>query len=178
MTHASSRRTCQEFQRPVKESVPEWYDDTGKRVTRMPDAIYLAASGIVFNEKSEILLQKRADNGWWGLPSGYVDIGESVEQGAIREIWEETGVRTQVRRLVGIYSDPQHNVIAAYPDGSLIQFAIAVFECEYLSGQLRISDESTDIGYFPPDNLPDNTVLCDLLAINDALENQKRPFIR
>ena len=178
MTHASSRRTCQEFQRPVKESVPEWYDDTGKRVTRMPDAIYLAASGIVFNEKSEILLQKRADNGWWGLPSGYVDIGESVEQGAIREIWEETGVRTQVRRLVGIYSDPQHNVIAAYLDGSLIQFAIAVFECEYLSGQLRISDESTDIGYFPPDNLPNNTVLCDLLAINDALENQKRPFIR
>ena len=119
MTHASSRRTCQEFQRPVNESVPEWYDDTGKRVTRMPDAIHLAASSIVFNEKSEILLQKRADNGWWGLPSGHVDIGESVEQGAVREIWEETGIHTRVKRLVGIYSDPQHNVIAAYPDGSL-----------------------------------------------------------
>ena len=160
------------------ESAPEWYDDTGKRVTRMPDAIHLAASGIVVNEKGEILLQKRADNGQWGLPSGYVDIGESVEHGAIREIWEETGIHTQVKRLVGIYSDPQHNVIAAYPDCSLIQFAIVVFVCEYLSGQLRISDESTDIGYFPPDNLPDDTVLCDLLAIKDALEDRERPFIR
>ena len=178
MRHASSRRTFQGFQMSSRESVPEWYDDAGKRVTRMPDAIHLAASGIVFNGKSEILLQKRADNGWWGLPSGHVDIGESVEQGAVREIWEETGIHTRVKRLVGIYSDPQHNVISAYLDGSLIQFAIAVFECEYLSGQLRISDESTDIGYFPPDNLPNNTVLCDLLAINDALENQKRPFIR
>jgi ADP-ribose pyrophosphatase YjhB (NUDIX family) len=168
----------QESQMRVKESVPEWYDDTGKRVTRMPDAIHLAASGIVVNEKGEILLQKRADNGQWGLPSGYVDIGESVEHGAIREIWEETGIHTQVNRLVGIYSDPQHNVIAAYPDGSLIQFAIVVFECEYLSSQLRISDESTDIGYFPPDNLPDDTVLCDLLAIKDALEDRERPFIR
>ncbi|CAI8031256.1 Uncharacterized 45.4 kDa protein in thiaminase I 5'region [Geodia barretti] len=168
----------QESQMRVKESVPEWYDDTGKRVTRMPDAIHLAASGIVVNEKGEILLQKRADNGQWGLPSGYVDIGESVEHGCIREIWEETGIHTQVKRLVGIYSDPQHNVIAAYPDGSLIQFAIVVFECEYLSGQLRISDESTDIGYFPPDNLPDDTVLCDLLAIKDALEDRERPFIR
>ena len=103
---------------------------------------------------------------------------KSVEHGAIREIWEETGIHTQVKRLVGIYSDPQHNVIAAYPDGSLIQFAIVVFEWEYLSGQLRISDESTDIGYFPPDNLPDDTVLCDLLAIKDALEDRERPFIR
>ena len=160
------------------ESAPEWYDDTGKRVARMPDAICVAASGIVFNEKRQILLQKRADNGQWGLPSGYVDIGESVEQGAVREIWEETRIHTQVNRLVGIYSDPQHNVIAAYPDGSLIQFAIVVFEWEYLSGQLRISDESTDIGYFPPDNLPDDTVLCDLLAIKDALEDRERPFIR
>ena len=178
MTHASSRRACQVHEMFSRESVPEWYDDTGKRVTRMPDAIHLAASGIDFNAKSEILLQKRADNGWWGLPSGYVDIGESVEQGAVREIWEETGIYTRVKRLVGIYSEPQHNVISAYSDGSLIQFAIVVFECEYFSGQLRISDESTDIGYYPPDDLPSNTVLCDLLAINDALENQTDPFIR
>ena len=76
----------------------------------------------MFNTRGEILLQKRADNGWWGLPSGYVDVGESVEQAALREIWEETGIRTRVKRLVGIYSDPQHNVIGTYPDGSLIQF--------------------------------------------------------
>ena len=113
MRHASSRRTFQGFQMSSRESVPEWYDDAGKRVTRMPDAIHLAASGIVFNGKSEILLQKRADNGWWGLPSGHVDIGESVEQGAIREIWEETGVRTQVSDSLEFIQTP--NTMSSLP---------------------------------------------------------------
>ena len=161
-----------------KESLPEWYDDAGSRVTRMPDSVNVAASGIVFNYQGGILLQKRADNGWWGLPSGYVDAGESVKQAAVREIWEETGIHTRIKRLVGIYSDPQHNVIGAYPDGSLIHFVILVFECEYLSGDLKISEESTDASYFLPSSLPDKTVLCDLQAIRDALENRREPFVR
>ena len=159
-------------------NLPEWYDDTGRRITRMPDAIHVAAGGIVFNTSGEILLQKRVDNGWWGLPSGHVDVGESVEQAAIREIWEETGIWTRVKRLVGIYSDPQHNVIGAYPDGSLIQFVILIFECEYMSGELQISDESTNIGYFPPDSLPGDTELCDVQAVRDALEYRVEPFVR
>ncbi len=62
----------------------EWYDDTGSRVTRMTDAIHAAASRIVFNTRGGTLLQERADNGWWGLLLGYIDVGEWVEQGAIR----------------------------------------------------------------------------------------------
>ena len=160
------------------QSSPEWYDDAGNLVVRMPDAIQVAAGGIVFNAQGEILLQKRADNGWWGLPCGYVDVGESVEQGALREIWEETGIRVRVKRLVGIYSDPQFNVIGAYPDGSLIHFVIVIFECEYLSGELQVSEESTDVRYFPLGSLPANTVLCDMQAIKDALENRLDTFIR
>ncbi len=159
------------------DGFPEWYDDTGDRVTRMPDVVHVAASGIVYDDKGEILLEKRADNGWWGLPGGHVDVGESVEQTAIREIWEETGIRTRVKRLVGIYSDPQYNVIGAYSD-SLIQFVVVIFECEYLSGELAVSEESTDIGYFPARNLPANTLLCDVQAITDALEDRNQPFVR
>ena len=162
----------------TRQSIPKWYDDRGNRVARMPDALQVAASGIVFNALGEVLLQKRSDNGWWGLPSGYVDVGESVEQGAIREIWEETGIHSRIRRLVGVYSNPQYNVISAYPDGSLIQFAIIIFECEYLSGELQVSEESTDVGYFPIARLPEDTLLCDLQAIEDALENRIEPFVR
>ena len=159
------------------DGIPEWYDDTGDRVTRMPEVVHVAASGIVYNGRGEILLEKRADNGWWGLPGGHIDVGESVEQAAIREIWEETGIRARVRRLVGIYSDPQYNVIGAYSD-ILIHFVVLIFECEYLSGDLRVSEESTDIGYFPARNLPANTLLCDVQAITDALENRIQPFVR
>ena len=69
------------------------------------DAIHVAAGGIVFSGNGEILLQKRADNGQWGLPSGYVDTGESVKQAAVREILEETGdsrvSKTAGRNILG-----------------------------------------------------------------------------
>lgn len=159
------------------DSLPEWYDDTGDRVTRMPDVVHVAASGIVHNGKGEVLLEKRADNGWWGLPGGHVDVGESVEQAAIREILEETGIRVRIRRLVGIYSDPRYNVIGAYSDG-LIHFVLVIFECEYLSGEIEVSEESTEVAYFPARNLPVNTLLCDVQAIADYLENRNQPFVR
>lgn len=160
-----------------EQSIPEWYDDTGNPVTRMPDAVHVAASGIVYNGRGEVLLENRADNGWWGLPGGHVDVGESVEQAAMREILEETGIRTRVRRLVGIYSDPRFKVIGAYSDG-LIHFVVVIFECEYLSGDLEVSKESVDVRYFPTHNLPAKTLLCDVQAITDALENRIQPFIR
>lgn len=160
-----------------EQSIPEWYDDTGNPVTRMPDAVHVAASGIVYNGRGEVLLENRADNGWWGLPGGHVDVGESVEQAAMREILEETGIRTRVRRLVGIYSDPRFNVIGAYSDG-LIHFVVVIFECEYLSGDLEVSKESMDVRYFPTHNLPAKMLLCDVQAITDALENRIQPFIR
>ena len=161
----------------AEESIPEWYDDAGQRVTRMPDAIHIAASGIVFNVDGEVLLEKRADNGWWGLPGGHVDVGESVEHAAIREIREETGILTRVKRLVAVYSDPQYNVIGAYSD-SLIHFVVVIFECEYLSGELEVSEESIEVGYYAADCLPANTLLCDVQAISDALKQRTEPFIR
>lgn len=159
------------------DCIAGWYDDTGAPVTRMPDAIRVCASGIVYNGEGEVLLEKRADNGWWGLPGGHVDVGESVERAAVREVLEETGIRTRVRRLVGIYSDPRCNVIGAYSDG-LIHFVLVIFECEYLSGELAVSEESTEVRYFPARNLPAKTLFCDAQAIADALENRIQPFIR
>ena len=139
----------------------------GDRVTRMPEVVHVAASGIVYNDRGEILLEKRADNGWWGLPGGHIDVGESVEQAAVREIWEETGIRARVRRLVGIYSDPQYNVIGVYSD-ILIHFVVLIFECEYLSGDLRVSEESTDIGV-----LPGTKSACQDVALRRAGHNRR-----
>ena len=91
------------------------FDSTGQPLTKMPDEIRPSTNGAIFNEKGEILLQRRADNGYWGLPGGKVDIGESVEQGAIREVLEETGLHVTIKRLIGVYSDPQHYSIMSYP---------------------------------------------------------------
>ena len=53
-----------------------------------------------------------------------------------------------------------------------------MFECERQSGELEISEESTDIGYFPVDRMPENTLLSVWLRIEDALAKKSEPFIR
>ena len=155
-----------------------YLDSTGKPVTRAPDAILPSTNAVVFNGRGEVLLQRRSDNGFWALPGGGVEVGESVGQGVIRETLEETGLRVTVKRLVGLYSDPEHYCIMSYPDGKIIHYVAAVFECERESGELRISDESTDIGYFPVDALPSDTLLSHRLRIEDALADRPEPFIR
>ena len=153
-------------------------DNTGKPLPRMADVIRPGANAIIFNENREVLLEKRSDNGFWGLPGGGIDIGESLEQGAIREVFEETGLRVRVKRMIGIYSDPRKYNIACYPNGDVVQYVTVSFECEYLSGELRLSDESTDMRYFPADALPDNLLLSHAIRIQDALANQVEPFIK
>ena len=144
----------------------------------MPQKVGCATNGVVFDDSGRVLLQKRADNGRWALPGGWVDPGESVEQGAVREVWEETGLRVSVKRLVGVYSDPANYTIMTYPDGGMVHFVTIVFECAWQSGELRISDESTDVGYFAPDAMPDNTLLGHLIRIEDAVARAEQPFVR
>ena len=96
-------------------------DSTGKPLPKLPQVIRPGTCAAVFNERGEILLQKRADNGFWSMPGGAVDPGESVEQGALREVWEETGLQVRVGRLVGVYSDPCNYMITHDPGGRIIR---------------------------------------------------------
>ena len=153
-------------------------DATGSPLRELPERVGCAANGIVFNEAGEVLLQKRADNGWWGLPSGWVDPGESVEQAAVREVWEETGLRGSVKRLVGVYSDPKYFTIMRYPGGETVQFVAIVFECERRSGELQVSDESTDVRFFAVGALPEDTLLSARIRIEDAVAGSSQPFVR
>ncbi len=153
-------------------------DATGSPFHGTAERIGCATNGIVFDEDGEVLLQKRADNGWWGLPGGWVDPGESVEQGAVREVWEETGLRVSVKRLVGVYSDPKYFTIMRYPNGPTVQFVTTVFECEWQSGALQLSDESTELGFFRTDAMPEETLLGHRIRIEDALTGADQPFVR
>ena len=154
------------------------FDATGRPLSRMPDRLTAATNGVIFDGQGRVLLQKRVDNGFWGLPGGMIDIGETVEQGAIREVLEETGLQVTLKRLVGIYSDPNAHCVMIYPGDVIVQGITIAFECQVRAGELKISEESTDIGYFPVDALPDNTLISHHIRIQDALANQIAPFIR
>jgi 8-oxo-dGTP pyrophosphatase MutT (NUDIX family) len=106
----------------------------------------LGSSAIIFNEDRKFLLTKRRDNGLWCLPGGAVEPGESVAEACEREVFEETGLKVLVRRLVGVYSHTDQLVV--YPDGNKAFIVALHFEAEIVTGELQLSDETTDFGYY------------------------------
>ena len=112
------------------------------------------AAAIIFDENREkVLLTQRSDNGRWCLPGGGMDPGESALEACIRETMEETGLEARVTRLVGIYMSP--DLIIEYADGNCWQPVAMTFEADVVGGELRLSDETTDYGYFLVDRLDD-----------------------
>jgi ADP-ribose pyrophosphatase YjhB (NUDIX family) len=133
------------------------------------------ANAIVINEHGEVLLIKRSDNGRWCLPGGHVDYGETIEQTAVREAYEETGVEVAVERLSGVYSQPyQAQEGLARPS----HYVIVALVCRPVGGSLHTSKESTEVRYFAPDRLPDTLWSWHKERIEDALQHRAAAFIR
>jgi 8-oxo-dGTP pyrophosphatase MutT (NUDIX family) len=136
-----------------------------------------AVAAIVFNPERQVLLQRRTKSGKWGLISGHVEFGESVEQAVIREIKEETGLRSAIKRLIGIYSSPETQTYAVAENQ--IQYVTHYFEVnllELFEDTFR-SEETCDLRFFSPKNLPNNLILMHPTWLTDALQNEKI-FIR
>jgi ADP-ribose pyrophosphatase YjhB (NUDIX family) len=113
-----------------------------------------------------ILLGRRMQNpgkGLWSFPSGFVDRGEVVEEAALRETREETGLEIDITGLIGVYSEHGNAVI------------VIAYAAEPLGGSLRAEDDLIDLRGFDPDNLPemafphDTRIVRDWLALRDRL---------
>jgi len=106
-----------------------------------------------------------------------MDPGESAEETCVREVLEETGLEVLVTRLVGIYTSP--DLIIEFADGDRVQMVAMTFEAKIIGGELRLSDETTDYGYFPVDSL-NNVDLMEhsLEQIQDGVKNLPEAIIR
>jgi ADP-ribose pyrophosphatase YjhB (NUDIX family) len=140
-----------------------------------PQEIRLSVSAVVWRDArrgdgGELLLMRRSDNGHWGLPGGYVEVGESVVEATAREVLEETGVRVQVGRLIGVYSDPRRQVVA-YPDGCRVQAVNLCFEAAAVgTGEATTPEETLATGYFSCEGLPEPFVPIHSIRVQDAVE--------
>ncbi len=149
----------------------------GERIAKA-GKIRLGCSAVIFDESGEkVLLTQRADNSQWCLPSGGVDSGETVEETCIREVYEETGLNVRVTRLVGVYSDPHRMV--EYPDGNKAHVVALSFEAEIIGGELGLSHETTDFGYFTLAEMDEREMLLNHKErIVDAIKKLNTPFIK
>jgi ADP-ribose pyrophosphatase YjhB (NUDIX family) len=149
----------------------------GDRIGREGRLLVGCSATLFDDHRSKILLTRRADNHRWCLPGGAVESGESVTEACEREMWEETGLRVQVGRLLGVYSTPHR--LLEYADGNRYQLVSLNFEVTWLEGQLQLSDETTAYGYFGKDEIMDMDIIePHRERIRDLWEMRDVPFIR
>ena len=148
----------------------------GDRIAKQ-GRIRLGCSAAIFDKQGRVLLTKRLDNGQWCLPSGGVEPGESVTEGCEREVLEETGLSVRVKRFVGVYSHPDQ--LTVYSETDKFQIIALHFEAEITGGELGLSDETSDFGYFTTEEIEGLEMLGrHKERILDTLANQTEAFIR
>jgi 8-oxo-dGTP pyrophosphatase MutT (NUDIX family) len=139
--------------------------------------IRASVSAVIFDRRGRVLLQQRADGGQWGLPGGSVEIGESLHDAVAREVREETGLTVSPRRLVGVYSRPELQVVR-YPDGNAWHYVNVCFECVVREGRLTTCDETLALAWAPPRRLPRTLLSNHRIRIRDACTRRVAPFVR
>ena len=133
---------------PVPEIVSEWVSSVGAGVTGYVTP-KVAVGAVVGNDRDEILLIQRGDSGFWLYPTGWADVGYSPSEVAVKEVAEETGIRAEPVRLIGVL-DGQRFGSRGLP------FYSVVFHLRAVGGDLAPHPlEARDVGWFASDALPE-----------------------
>lgn len=151
---------------------------TGYRVAKN-GTIRVGCSAVIFHldGSRKILLTRREDNNQWCLPGGGMEPGESASEACIREVEEETGLHVRIKRLIGGYTTPDELIV--YRDGNKIQLVALCFETEIVGGELRLSCETTEHGYFSYSAIQElDKLLNHTQRIKDAYSGKMMTFIR
>lgn len=128
--------------------------DLRKYVEHNP--ILTAGVGLfVFNDKDEVLMQLRTDYNQYGFPGGAMELGESLEDVARRELKEETNLDIIDLEMVKVLSGK--DTYREYPNGDKLYDITAIYVIKKYSGDLMVNDnESKKLEWFNVDNLPSN----------------------
>ena len=110
---------------------------------------------LVFNEDRKVLMQFRNDYKQWGFPGGAMELGESFEETAKRELKEETNLNIIKAKMIKVLSGK--DTYREYPNGDKLYDITAIFVVGKFSGDLKINDsESNKLDWFEVNNLPEN----------------------
>lgn len=133
----------------------------------------LAVDGILLKNNKILLLKRNIPpfENHWVLPGGHVEYGEKVEETILRELEEETGLKTEIKELIGVYSDPERD--PRYHAVSI------VYWLSKAKGEISINDESSDYDFFDLSDLPKKIGFDHKKIINDFKnhhEENRNPY--
>lgn len=128
-----------------------YINDIRKHIGHEP--MLSAGATIVVLKDNKILLNLRADTNTWGIPGGSLELGETLEETAARELKEETNLEAESFTLLNVFSG--NNFYFEYPNGDKLHSVIALYLANGVTGKLKITDnESYRLQYFGKDELP------------------------
>jgi len=105
--------------------------------------LLVVALAFICHEDRLLMVKQNYGAEFWSLPGGIVELGESLDEAAIREVREETGLEVRIRRVVGLYSKPDEGALAV------------TFDAEVVGGSLNLpTNEIAACHYFPLNHLP------------------------
>ncbi|SEM57662.1 ADP-ribose pyrophosphatase YjhB, NUDIX family [Paenisporosarcina quisquiliarum] len=144
-----------------------YIEDLRKSVGNHP-LILVGVAVAVMNERGGLLLQKRSD-GIWGIPGGFMELGESTEETGRREVLEETGIEIGKLELVGVFSGKQYFV--KLPNGDeFYPITIAYVSKEITGGVLKADGQETiEAKFFTINELPE--------GLNPLIKNLHRKYL-
>ena len=140
--------------------------------------IFVGAVTIILDEMGRLLLQQRKfPMGSWGITGGLMELGESTEDVARREIIEETGLTVGKLHLINVYSGPENFIIAE--NGDEFYVVTVAYYTEGFEGELNIDEsESIKFEFFYPDELPINIVKSHKVILDEFLFNYPSKLVQ
>ncbi len=125
----------------------------------------VSVAAVIVNDADQVLAVERRDNGHWEPPGGVLELTESIEDGLLREVREETGLDVTIEALTGAYKNLPRGIVAL------------VFRCRPVSGRLATSAETAQIRWLTRDEVRDAMDEAYAVRVLDALDDGP-PHIR
>lgn len=123
-----------------------------RRMVGTAPVIVVTSDVGVFNSSGELLLQRRARDGTWGLIGGFTELGETVEETARREVLEETGLTVGRLELFDVFSPAE---FLTFANGDQIQLVTVAYVTDDVSGSIQRSAEGLELRYCSLTELPE-----------------------
>ena len=145
------------------------------RISHIP-FIQTGAAIIIRNENGQILLQERTDRDKWGLPGGCQDLGEDLRNTAVREAFEETGIKLDPNEIELIDTLSGESRKNSYPNGDIVYNNTSLYLADVSmedASNLKGDSETKRLRFFSPEEVPENLMDADLIKSYISYMNKR-----
>lgn len=122
-----------------------------------PDRPVVGVGGVIIENGRAVLIRRGSEplKGQWSIPGGTLELGESLQEGVMRELREETGLEVRVLELIEVFDRifPSSEAAAEKPQKPQYHFVIADYLCERVAGEARAGSDVIDVALAREDEL-------------------------